>query len=388
MAEHADDLSVRILKRMSALELPPILNYVTLTLGGFGFAGTASPRWFRYPESEQLARNCWDAIDPDAESVTLVHAAINHPAGHLAQYWVDRVSQLWDTASATWASIPPDVADYLAELLTHDTNRTQAVEVVLGANLNFFYQADPAWCEQFLIARFSWSDPAQARRMWEGYLSHGGWTNELLASGFSGAMTAAFTHRDELSDQAKRTFPHFLARIALDADRNPLEWLKDFVSTATTDDHVAWSEAIAHQLRQLDTSMVEGQWKRWIRDYIIQRTASIPRKLELREASAIAHWILFLADSLPEAIDLVLQSESAGVGGHSLFFHDLQERQIQQAPEKVAKLVEHVLRATVPPCHYAMDIKKQYKHLKTHGVSEAMLEKIREAAIRLGIELD
>ncbi|MGA7135405.1 MAG: hypothetical protein WBZ15_24250, partial [Mycobacterium sp.] len=98
--------------------------------------------------------------------------------------------------------------------------------------------------------------------------------------------------------------------------------------------------------------------------------------------------ILFLADSLPEAIDLVLQSESAGVGGHSLFFHDLQERQIQQAPEKVAKLVEHVLRATVPPCHYAMDIKKQYKHLKTHGVSEAMLEKIREAAIRLGIELD
>jgi hypothetical protein len=125
-----------------------------------------------------------------------------------------------------------------------------------------------------------------------------------------------------------------------------------------------------------------------MRDYVTQRTNSIPRKLDAREASVIAHWTLFLTDSMPTAIDLVLRTESAGVGWHSLFFHDLQDKQIQQAPEKVAQLIEHILRPTVPPFHYAMDLRKQYELLQRNGVSELTLEKIREASLGLGIELD
>jgi hypothetical protein len=393
MAEHEDDLAARILTRIAALELRPILNYVTSTLGGFIYSGTQPPRWFRYPESEQLARICWDAIDPDAESALpsdgdAARSAINHPAGHLAQYWVDRISHLWEIAPTTWASIPPDVADHLAELLTPDTNKTQAVEVVFGSSLNFFFQADETWCKHFLLPRFNWSNEDQARRIWDGYLSHGGWTNQLLKSGLMANMVAAVAHRDELSKQGNRNLPILLARIALDADVDPLDWLKDLVRTGTTDDHVAWADAVAHQLRSLDASAVEGQWVQWMRDYVTQRTNSIPRKLDAREASVIAHWTLFLTDSMPTAIDLVLRTESAGVGWHSLFFHDLQDKQIQQAPEKVAQLIEHILRPTVPPFHYAMDLRKPYELLQRNGVSELTLEKIREASLGLGIELD
>lgn len=393
MAEHDDDLAARILMRIGKLELRPILNYVTSTLGGFIYAGTQSPRWFRYSESELLARICWEAIDPDTESGRVddgdsVLAAMNHPAGHLAQYWVDRVSHLWETASATWTSMPPAVADHLAELLTAHANRTQAVEVVFGSNLNFFFQADEAWCKHFLFPRFDWSNEAQARRMWDGYLSHGGWTTPLLASGFMASIVAAVAHRDELGKQRNRNIPILLARIALDADADPLTWLKDFVRTGTTDDHVAWADAVAHQMRSLDASMVESQWLRWMRDYVTQRTNSIPRRLDGREASVIAHWSLFLTDSMPAAIDLVLRTETAGVGWHSLFFHDLKDKQIEQAPEKVAQLIEHILRTTVPPFHYAMDLGKQYELLRRNGVSEPILEKIREAALGVGIELD
>ena len=59
-------------------------------------------------------------------------SAINHPAGHVAQFWVDRISYLWGQAPDAWGGIPPDIADYLAELIAHDTKRSQAVETVFG----------------------------------------------------------------------------------------------------------------------------------------------------------------------------------------------------------------------------------------------------------------
>jgi hypothetical protein len=42
--------------------------------------------------------------------------------------------------------------------------------------LRFVYEADTDWCKQFLLPRFDWSNEARATRLWDGYLSHGGWT--------------------------------------------------------------------------------------------------------------------------------------------------------------------------------------------------------------------
>jgi hypothetical protein len=46
-----------------------------------------------------------------------------------------------------------------------------------------------------------------------------------------------------------------------------------------------------------------AQWLQWIRDYTTDCAKGVPRTLDPRETSAIANWILFLTDSMPEAID-------------------------------------------------------------------------------------
>jgi hypothetical protein len=220
----------------------------------------------------------------------------------------------------TWDGIPPEIADYLAELLAHETKRSEAVEVILGQHLDFFYQADKNWSEQFLLPRFDWSNESRARRLWDGYLSHGGWTDEVLRDGFMDKIVATVAQREKLAARRARNSPVLLGRVALEADIDSRSWVRNFLTTSSTDDHVAWSEAIAHQLRSLEPDLVETQWDRWIRDYLAEHIRSVPRRLDAREATAVAHWVLFLHDSMASAIQLLLTTEIAGVGQHSLFF--------------------------------------------------------------------
>jgi hypothetical protein len=148
---------------MASLDLKPILGYVTSMLGGYVYSGAQRIEWFRFSQADELAKKCWDAIDTDQEnawsgSVEPMMVANNHPAGHLAQYWRDRVSHLWRGAPDDWEGIPPELADYLAELLSPNDGRSQVIEVALCAHLHFFYEADKDWCKQFLLPRLGWSD--------------------------------------------------------------------------------------------------------------------------------------------------------------------------------------------------------------------------------------
>jgi hypothetical protein len=392
MTQPDADLAAQIVMRIASLELGPILGHATAMLSGFALLGSQSANWFMFPESEDLAKKCWETIDPSTESAIsnsddFAMEATNHPAGHLAQFWVDRVSYLWSQAGDAWNRIPPDEADYLAELIAHDSKRSQAVETVFGSNLVFFHQADRDWCNQYVWPRFDWSDETRARRLWDGYLSHGGWTKQLLADGLLNGLIRSVGHSDSLGRRA-RYIPLLLARLAVEADIDPQSWFPDLLVAGSTDDWVAWADAISHELSSLEPQLVEKQWDRWIRDYIDGRIRSVPRQLDPREASAMARWVLFLTDSMTDAIDLLLRVESAGFELHNPFFHDLHDAQIERAPEKVAQLVEHVMKATPAPFHNASDLMKAYAKFKDCGVSGDTLHEIAEAAMHLGIELE
>lgn len=393
MVELNADLAGEIFVRIAALDLAPILGYVTGPLGGYTYAGSQPPRWFMFDESEQLARRCWEVITADTasgleNSDDPVLEANNHPAGHLARYWVDRLGHLWRNDPDRWDGIPPDISDHLAEMLTGGTKSAEMVEVVFGQQLVFLYEADDDWCRHFLLPRFEWTNEDQARRSWEGYLSHGGWAKELPTEGFLANIVAATNHREKLSTRRAHGLSTLIARIALDGDIDPRELMKDLVRASSTDAHVAWTEAIGMQLRSLEPDMVESQWDTWMRDYVSSRISSVPRKLDPREATAIAYWLLFLGDSMAAAIELLLKSQVAGIDTHSLFFHDLTDLRIEQAPHQVAQLVRQLLESTSGSFHYLMDLKRIYAKLKALGVPEDTLHGICEAAMRLSIELE
>lgn len=392
-AQTADEsIAPQILTQISHLELEPILRQVTAMLGGFG-SQSQPLGWHRFDESVELAQMCWEATDPQTASAfsdgnDFLTNAINHPAGQLATYWVDRVSHLWRDAADSWNGIPPDLADYLVELSSHDDSRSEDVRTVFSAYLAFFHAADKEWCKRFLMPMLDWSDPSIARMAWTGYLSHGRGSDELLADGFLDLLIQALGHRHELIPRASRNLPLLLAKIAVESGVDPGTWINSFVAAGSRTDLVEWAQDVGHELRALYPAVSDAQWGRWIRDYLTDRISSIPKALAPEEVSAIAVWVLFLSESMGAAIDLLLRVPSAGLDMHNPFLHELRDELMECEPESLARLVGSLLGATTGQFYGALDVQRVYRKLKDCGVSPGALREIAEAALALGFQVE
>ncbi|OBJ53404.1 hypothetical protein A9W95_18250 [Mycobacterium sp. 1423905.2] len=314
--------------------------------------------------------------------------AINHPAGHLEEFWVEKVGHLWRSASESWKGIPPDVADYLAELIAEEGTRSEVVKIAFCRYLDFFYRSDAEWCKQYLYPLLDWDNSSHARQAWSGFLRHGGWSNKLLADGFLEMLVPATSHTDDLDTHGQRNLPRLLAAIAIQSDIEPRSWIRGLITKSSVPNRVVWAQAIRFQIDALGPKAVEKQWERWMRDYFSDRVSSVPRTLDPTEATAMAGWIPFLTDSMPAAIDMVLQVDTAGFSLHDLFFRDLSDDRIARAPEKVAELVHHLLKSTDGQFFGGHEIQRVYEVFKSASVSSHILHKVAEEAIRLGFTLE
>jgi hypothetical protein len=102
----------------------------------------------------------------------------------------------------------------------------------------------------------------------------------------------------------------------------------------------------------------------------------------------MARWILFLGNSMAEAIELLLRADIAGFTLHDLFLHDLTDPRIEQAPAELAHLLSRMLSATSAPFYNVEDLQRAYSKLKTCSISEDILHEIAEAAMYLEISLE
>lgn len=103
----------------------------------------------------------------------------------------------------------------------------------------------------------------------------------------------------------------------------------------------------------------------------------------------MAGWVLVLGDAMVPAIELLLQTQTAGLDLHDAFsFRKLDDAQIDRAPEQVAQLVGHLLSATQGEFHGALELGRVYQKLVSAGVSAETLRYIAEAAMKLNISLN
>jgi hypothetical protein len=392
------DLAARILRRIQDLDLRlnAIVDEITFMLAGFELPGVAAGEWHNLSESRDLAKKCWEIMDPDAISGTpgnqnLTTVAINHPAGHLALFWVSTLGNEWRVTRNTWRGIPADLADYLREMLDTDGSRGEMVEVIFGQNLHFFHKADTEWCTQLLLPRFDWADTNRARRVWDGYLSGGNWNNRLVAEGFVQKMLDTLAHREQFRDDNVRRLFVQLADISIYSDTDPRTWLRDLLTDGSAEDRIEWAEALGDELSSLEPSLAEREWQRWISEYWSDRTRSVPRELDAAEASAMARWAVIFTDSIESAIDLVLAVPTAGFGRRPLIMRDLTNDRIDKAPAKLAQMVSHILGSTESgggqQVLYASDLRRVYGRFSERNVPDDVLRAIATDAMRLGVEL-
>jgi hypothetical protein len=139
-----------------------------------------------------------------------INSAINHPIGHVTQALIN----LWFRQSPNDNDLlPADLKPIFTTLCDVQEDRFRHGRVLLGSRLIAFFRVDRPWTEQHLLPLFSWSNPVEAKAVWEGFL----WSPRLyqpLLTAFKSQFLDSANHYVDLGEH-RQQFAAFLTYAAL-----------------------------------------------------------------------------------------------------------------------------------------------------------------------------
>lgn len=151
----------------------------------------------------RIIRNGVETYDP-------VGSAINHPIGHVTQALIN----LWFKQNPHDNDLlPADLKSVFTALCDVQVDRFRHGRVLLGSRLITFFRVDRPWTEQHLLPLFGWSNPVEAKALWEGFL----WSPRLyqpLLTAFKSQFLDSANHYADLGEH-RQQFSAFLTYAAL-----------------------------------------------------------------------------------------------------------------------------------------------------------------------------
>ena len=151
----------------------------------------------------RIIRNGIETYDP-------VGSAINHPIGHVTQALIN----LWFKQSPNDNDLlPAELKPIFTTLCDAQIDRFRHGRVLLGSRLIAFFRVDRPWTEQHLLPLFGWSNPVEAKAVWEGFL----WSPRLyqpLLTAFKSQFLESANHYADLGEH-RQQFATFLTYAAL-----------------------------------------------------------------------------------------------------------------------------------------------------------------------------
>lgn len=151
----------------------------------------------------RIIRNRVEIYDP-------VGSAINHPIGHVTQALIN----LWFKQNPNDNDLlPADLKPVFTSLCDVQEDRFRHGRVLLGSRLIAFFRVDRPWTEQYLLPLFSWSNPVEAKAVWEGFL----WSPRLYQPLLIAFKTQFLESANRYSDlgEHRQQFSSFLTYAAL-----------------------------------------------------------------------------------------------------------------------------------------------------------------------------
>ena len=151
----------------------------------------------------RIIRNGVETYDP-------VGSAINHPIGHVTQALIN----LWFKQKPNDNDLlPADLRPIFTTLCDAQIDRFRHGRVLMGSQLIAFFRVDRPWTEQHLLPLFGWSNPVEAKAVWEGFLRSPRLYQPLLTA-FKSQFLDSANHYADLGEH-RQQFATFLTYAAL-----------------------------------------------------------------------------------------------------------------------------------------------------------------------------
>jgi Domain of unknown function (DUF4020)/SIR2-like domain len=386
-ADLDEQAAAEVVERVVPLNNELLVRDLSRMLTDGGRSESHPTNWTAVVGARQLARELWPLVPNEnvmSEDADWLSRAINHPAGHLAEFWLRVVEHEWRADEDNWSGLTEEHRAVFETMLAgpQDETATQMAEVILASRLSFLFAADQAWTVDHLMRLFDWSDPPRAHRAWASFTTWGRWNEQMLDVGLMEQYLSTVQHLDELKEAEQARLLGHLAGVALTSERDPMQWLPAVIVQLSDEQRSEFADKVAEILGNLPSEAVEHQWARWMHEYWTGRLASVPTKLSIAEASAMAGWVPFLTSSFEVGVQLAM-SRTARFREHDDVLRHL-ERRVEDSPDLCTRLIGHLLRSTEPPWWGGYKLRKMMPQLRKRSQADSS-RVLDEQTLRLGM---
>ena len=383
-SELDESMVATIVGALSAIDISQVTDDVARLLAdGNGGSNKVSP-WHRSTAARRLSLKAWSVSHdarPDSTDRWL-DAAIGTTAGRIALYWVRVVEVDWSDNQEAWSGISEETKGAFGQLLSEPGYRSVMAEVILASQVHFLFRAERDWARADILPLLDWNDAERAARTWDGFLIWGRWEDALLDAGLFDAYMGAINGWEQLSANSQEGLCTHLAAIAIYSERDPRSWLPQFISGVSKEGRIEWARQIGRLLGQVSADTAEGEWNRWMNRYWNDRLASVPRALDVDEASEMATWIPPLDASIEAGVALA-QRGPLGLGSHNELLRLLDDEHFRKAPAAFIRLIVHALESVDVPFWGGYHLQRIVAQARNHVTPET-LAPLLEQAMRLG----
>jgi hypothetical protein len=342
-------------------------------------------------QGQRVAVRIWDlALKSDAEEVKShgdwLGIAINRPGGKLAEFWLQRISIEKKLVGENWTGIPEEIKGSLTEILRGTSGEAACARTVFGSQLHYFFSLDASFTMTEILPLFNWrADESRAEQCWHGFLFWGRWL-----AGFTEQLLPYFTETisriGKMSDRVREALIHQVAGVALFRLENPLanDWFPNVLLQFEDKDLSQLAATIDRYLGDVETSITEKIWGKWLADYWKMRLTNKPKAVVAEEGNEMGCWPFSLGRFFPDAVKLTMSMKGIITFEHTPIFLRLDEKKelVRNYPDATADLILFYFQCPLKYFFNSEQVKSVWQELRQTTIAREKLNKIREAMFK------
>jgi hypothetical protein len=339
------------------------------------------------PQANEIAARMWPVLRNDGipeECDHWLQLAINHPAGILAEFWVNSLSIWRKQQKPVPGVLDGDFRLSLTTIVTDASPRGRLGRSVLAGQIAFLLAVDETWTKEHLIPLFNLDgNIAEFQAAWDGFLTWGR-LNPTVAEILEGHFLKAVQQLgSSLSIRRGRFLEYYTTMLCFQVVDPLSVWIPNIFQYGNIEDRHNLVTNIEKQLRGLDEAKRQEWWQRWLKRYWEDRVQGVPSTLEAGEIGYMLNWLPHLKLVFPDAVDIATRMPKIPLQ-HCMVIHGLKDNEIvKMYPESVAKLLLY-LEESSPSAFFWFGSRDIINQIIGSGLPPALETKLKELDAKLG----
>ena len=338
-------------------------------------------------EANQVAAGIWDYCEHDesnSEDDDWVRRAVNHPAGMLAEFWVQSIWVWRETHDPAPDTLREDYSAALLHMI-HDREVSGTLgRAVLARNLEFLLAADEQWTMEHLVPLFWLDGGDDYGAVWSGLVYQGLRYGTANALGNATLQAARGMNSLFPSSALRAGFVRFFAGTITNFVDKPLDdWIPAFFGVADEVDRRCLAQAVGDLLDQADDAVRREWWDRWLKRYWENRLQGVPAELVDSEAAAMLHWLRGASALFPEVVEIATKTPVSAFPVE-LFYEAAEGGPWLEYPDSTGRLLVHLGKLATPQPWERGDLRALVGELLGLSLPYGLKGELEELRTRLG----